>query len=383
MAKKKIILKVTDHRSAFVQGKLFARMGLWVSEFRVESGLNCGGHTFPGKGLALGPILEELRKKKDELLEKLHAIYNKALVKLNMAPVDEPHEMRVTVQGGIGDASEDRMLLDHFNVDGTGWATPFLLTPEVAALDDEHREILCAVDGDDVYLSDSSPVGVPFWNLRTSASERARRERIEAGKPGSPCPKGYLYFSDEFGEPPLCRASRRYQKLKMEQLSREELTYEQRTAAEESVLAKSCICHDLGGNAIKPAGIDPDATSAICAGPNIRYFSRTTTLEEMIDHIYGRLSLLADVARPHMFIQELALYVDFLHKEIECVRLKLSCCTAEHLVELRDNLLDSVRFYKDAAKHVAAESRDRFLADLEALRERIEAVTLTLEPATA
>ena len=39
--RKRIILKVSDFRSALIQGKFLARQGLWVSEFRVESGINC------------------------------------------------------------------------------------------------------------------------------------------------------------------------------------------------------------------------------------------------------------------------------------------------------------------------------------------------------
>src|SRR5690606_12099773 len=48
--KKKIILKVSDFRSAFIQAKFLAKKGIWVSEFRVESGLNCGGHAFATEG---------------------------------------------------------------------------------------------------------------------------------------------------------------------------------------------------------------------------------------------------------------------------------------------------------------------------------------------
>jgi hypothetical protein len=44
--KKKIVLKVSDYRSAIIQGKFLAKKGIWVSEYRVESGLNCGGHAF-------------------------------------------------------------------------------------------------------------------------------------------------------------------------------------------------------------------------------------------------------------------------------------------------------------------------------------------------
>ena len=59
--KKKIILKVSDFRSALIQGKFLAKKGLWVSEYRIESGLNCGGHAFATDGYLIGPILEEFK----------------------------------------------------------------------------------------------------------------------------------------------------------------------------------------------------------------------------------------------------------------------------------------------------------------------------------
>jgi hypothetical protein len=59
--KKRIILKVSDYRSALIQGKFLAKKGLWVSEFRIESGLNCGGHAFATDGFLIGPILEEFK----------------------------------------------------------------------------------------------------------------------------------------------------------------------------------------------------------------------------------------------------------------------------------------------------------------------------------
>ena len=77
--KKKIILKVSDFRSSIIQGKFFAQKGLWISEYRVESGLNCGGHAFATDGFLMGPILDEFRTKRDEMIGQLYAIYNKAL----------------------------------------------------------------------------------------------------------------------------------------------------------------------------------------------------------------------------------------------------------------------------------------------------------------
>ena len=77
--KKHIVLKVSDFHSAAVQGRFLAKRGLWVSEYHVESGLNCGGHAFATKGLLLGPILEEFQRRKAELIEQLFETYAKAL----------------------------------------------------------------------------------------------------------------------------------------------------------------------------------------------------------------------------------------------------------------------------------------------------------------
>ncbi|MDH5598586.1 MAG: hypothetical protein OEY34_05650, partial [Cyclobacteriaceae bacterium] len=57
--RKKIILKVSDYRSALIQGKFLAKKGIWISEYRIESGLNCGGHAFATEGYLLGPVLSE------------------------------------------------------------------------------------------------------------------------------------------------------------------------------------------------------------------------------------------------------------------------------------------------------------------------------------
>ena len=317
-SRKKIVLKVSDFHSAAVQGKFLAKRGLWVSEYRVESGLNCGGHAFATKGLLLGPILEEFQQKRDELVEQLHAVYAKALLARGRAVGATPLAVRITAQGGIGTADEDRLLREYYGVDGTGWGTPFLLVPEVTNLDDEHLRKLCAASNGDVYLSDSSPFGLPFWNLRTSASEEARRRRIAENRPGSPCSKGFgKLFNTEFTKTPICTASREYQKLKLAQLEEHGPSRSSSaTALREGVLAKSCICHDLAGTATRSNGIDPAATPAVCCGPNIVNFSRVATLEEMVGHIYGRISLLGGADRPHMFLRELALYVDYLRNEL-------------------------------------------------------------------
>lgn len=374
--KKKIVLKVSDYRSAIVQGKYLAKRGLWVSEYRIESGLNCGGHTFATAGHLMGPILEEFKQKKTELIEKLHAIYTRALAAMGRSRNEEPHDLRITVQGGIGTASENEFLLKYFEVDGTGWGTPFLLVPEVTNVDELHLRKLSTAEDRDVYPSDSSPLGIPFWNLRSSASEEARRQRIKDGRPGSRCPKGYLVSNTEFTKIPICHASYAYQRLKRKQLLEENLPAKKRSALEGNVLGKSCICHDLAGGAALKTGIDKDATPAVCCGPNIVNFSMMAALDEMVSHIYGRISLLTRSDRPHMFIRELTLYLDYLRREIERISLDLCTRTPKYIREFKENLLSGIEYYRGLAEKFVEEKQKRFLDDLRDLSEEIERIQL-------
>jgi hypothetical protein len=375
--KKKIILKVSDYHSAAVQGRFMAKRGLWVSEFRIESGLNCGGHAFATQGLLLGPILEEFKQKKAELTAQLFAAYAKALAQRNSPVPKEPPAVRLTVQGGIGTAAEDAFLRDRYAADGTGWATPFLLVPEVTNVDQEHLKKLCEATEKDVYLSGSSPFGMPFWNLRTSSSEETRRKRIAEGRPGSRCVKGYVkLFNVEFTDQPICTASRAYQKLKLEHLAQENLTDAQREAVREIVLNKSCICHDLAGGATVKNGIDPAATPALCCGPNIVNFSKIATLEEMVGHIYGRTSLLNGKPRPHFFLSEIALYIDFLGAELRLFHLGLSESPPRYFAEFKQNMLEGIAYYRELAQQLAPESKDAFLAGVEEFRQTIEKIAV-------
>lgn len=372
--KKNIILKVSDYRSASVQGKFLAKRGLWVSEYRIESGLNCGGHAFATDGYLLGPVLEEFKEKRQELTETLHAIYTKVLAGRGYPANNEPHKVRLTVQGGIVTALENDFLLRYYMVDRTGWGTPFLLVPEVTNVDNAHLEKLVAATNGDVYLSDSSPLGIPYWNLRTSASEESRRQHIREGKPGSPCVKGAAKLNTEFTDIPICPSSRVYVKRKLQHLPEEGLSEEQLEAAKNSVLSKSCICHDLGGATTLKYDIDPAATPSICCGPSILDFNKISTLEEMVAHIYGRLSLLANNQRSHMFINELMLYIDHLREETRKFSLKLSLRTPAYFSKFKENLLEGVEYYHRLAGEFIEEQRAQFLEDLRVLREEIERI---------
>lgn len=368
---KKIVLKVSDVRSAVVQGKLLASRGIWVSEFRLESGLNCGGHAFPTVGNLMGPILEDFRTQRHDILDQLFAGLSKALKAAGRPVPAEPPETRITAQGGIGTSDEAEFLRRYYQLDSTGWGTPFLLVPEVTNIDDQLLPRLAAATAADVFLSDASPLGVPFWNLRNSASEMARRDRIQKGKPGSSCPKGYLRLNTDYSGQPLCTASAIYQKRKLRDLSTGDMTQEQREALSRQALAKACICHELSGGAAVKRGFDPLMQSAVCPGPGIVDYSRIASLEEMVDHIYGRFSLITNQERPHMFVRELMLYIDYLKAEIGRFVSGLSERSVAYFPEFRSNLEAGIDYYRKLVSKLNWESQERFLADLEALSDRL------------
>ncbi|MDP8265378.1 MAG: hypothetical protein P9M07_00350 [Candidatus Aceula meridiana] len=374
--KKKIVLKVSDYRSCITQGKFLAKKGLWVSEYRIESGLNCGGHAFVSKGFLLGPILEEMKNKKNELLSGILKVYQETVKLKNKMLCDAPPEPEITVQGGIGTFEEDRFLQDYYHVDGTGWATPFLLVPEVANVDEPTLEKLRVAEEDDVYVSDVSPIGVPFLNLRGSFSDLAQEKRTQEGHPGSSCPKNHLTFNFDFTDRPVCLASRQYQKLKLEQI--EKFPEQEPITTPEEVVVKTCICHDLGAGILLKNNIktkEKELNSAICPGPNIAYFSKIMTLEEMIGHIYGRFNALNEKYRPHMFVKELTMYMDTMIKQMKKCKCTLTEKQIQYFSEFKKNLLDGVTYYQDLFTKAitgAKENRERILEELKGYKEKIE-----------
>jgi hypothetical protein len=312
--KKKIVLKVSDFRSAMIQGKLLAKKGLEVHEFRIESGLNCGGHAFGSNGMLLPDILREFREKRDELKAEFLPLILKFYETMGWKYPDHAMSERplVTAQGGIGTSGEDKRLRETFDLDSTGWATPFLLVPEATCLDDATRELLVRSTGADTYLSDVSPLGVAFNNLKGTGSELWTKKHSESARPGSPCPKGYLVSNTEFTVEPICTASTQYQSAKRDQIAGSGLNEEDKAVALASVYSKTCLCEHLGNPALIALGIAPatKAPQAICPGPNIAWFNRLYSLREMVDHIYGRIASLVPEHRPHMFAREIELSVD-------------------------------------------------------------------------
>ncbi|MCT3699058.1 hypothetical protein HZQ90_09300 [Elizabethkingia anophelis] len=350
--KKKIILKVSDFRSAMIQGNFLAKKGLWVSEYRIESGLNCGGHAFPTEGMLLGPIMEEFKKKKNELHLSAHALMITALEQKGKKTISVPLEIKISVQGGVGTSQEHEFLLSHYNVDSIGWGSPFLLVPEATSVDNETRALLAKATEKDFYLSNISPLGVPFNTVNGTSNETIKNDNISNNKFGSSCPKKLLALSKEFSLKGTCTASKKYQDIKLANLEneKENLSPEQYQKMKRKIIDKSCLCVGLVNAAYLEQNITIKGEKqgvVVCPGPNLSFFDKEISLSKMIKHIYGYENILSDNHRPNMFINELKLYVDYLRNEILDFSDEITKSQIKKWQVFKENLLTGISYYED------------------------------------
>ncbi|MBW8323868.1 MAG: hypothetical protein K0M50_03805 [Prolixibacteraceae bacterium] len=374
--KKKVILKVSDYRSALIQGRFLAKKGIWVSEYRVESGLNCGGHAFATDGFLMGPVLEEFKNNREQLIVAVHDIYVKALAEKGKPVPAEPFLMKITAQGGVGSNTEHEFLLNYYQLDSIGWGTPFLLVPEASTVDEQTLEVLCKAKEEDLYLSEISPLGVLFNNVRGNGMDLKKEAQNKEGKYGFPCTKKYLALFPVFSEEGTCTASKEYQKKKIQELKEQNLNQMEFDKELHKITDKACLCNGLTASTLMAHGLDTkmEGTAvSICPGPNLAYFSGTYSLKKMVDHIYGRTNVMERTDRPNLFVKELKMYIDYLGNKIEETVKPVSDKQRKHFETFQDNLNKGVDYYKDLFQKYKAQledstSKNNLLQDLEKLK---------------
>lgn len=347
---KKITLKVSDYRSAFIQGQQLAKKGLWVSEFRIESGLNCGGHAFATDGQLLGNILQDFKDNKTALQNTLHQLYCKALQDKNLHIPNQPLEIKITAQGGVGTAEEHQFLLDYYNLDSVGWGSPFLLVPEATSCDKDTRNLLASSTESDLYLSTLSPLGIPFNTVRGTTNDTIRNQRIQKKNPGSSCPRKYLALNKIYDNQGTCTASRKHQKLALKELKDQILSKDDYQDQFNEIVDKACLCIGLANPALLEQNIEikgEEQGVVVCPGPNIAYFTKEVALNNMIQHIYGSNNIIEVKNRPHFFIKELNMYVEHLKKEKKKINDTSSSIQLKKLNKLKENILEGIQYYED------------------------------------
>lgn len=382
--KKKIVLKVSDYRSALIQGRFLAKKGIWISEYRIESGLNCGGHAFATDGFLMGPILQEFKEKRDELRDSLNPVLFNSLKEKGKPVPSAPMEIKVTAQGGVGTAEEHEFLMKQYNLDSIGWGSPFLMVPEACDVDDKTLTLLEKADENDLSLSHASPLGVRFNNLNSNTRDADVWERLKQNKPGSPCTKRYMIANTEFTKEPICTASRQYQKLKLAHLKEQDLPQEELEKEINLLLQKTCLCKGLSTASYLVNDIDTKRDGdgvSICPGPNLAYFTKKVKLKEMIDHIYNRTNLIERKDRPHMFIKELSLYYDYLKEQVSEIKNPIPK-QVKSLEGFKKNLLSGVEYYKGLSQKFSDKfnnMKTQVEKDLEKLESEIKSVLIKSE----
>ncbi|WBX72639.1 hypothetical protein PG913_06865 [Tenacibaculum pacificus] len=382
---KKIILKVSDYRSALIQGKFLAKKGIWVSEYRIESGLNCGGHAFATDGYLLGPVLEEFKNKRDELQESIQTLLFSALEKKEYVVSKTNLQFKISAQGGVGTADEHQFLLDYYKVDSVGWGTPFLLVPEATTVDTETLNKLISAKEKDVYLSDISPLGVPFHNLKGNTKDLEKESFINKGRPGSACPKKFIGLNKEFTEKGICTASRQFQHLKIKQLDSEVLSKEAYDIKYQKIIAKSCTCVGLGTSALLAYDLDTKTEGtgvSVCPGPNIAYFSKKMRLNELTKAIYGESENITSADRPNLFIKELSIYIDYLKNKLEETTIDATPKEIKYLKIFASNLKEGLAYYQQLFSNQykkAIENSPTVLSDLERSSKTLNRLNIAIE----
>ncbi|WP_282133416.1 hypothetical protein [Cellulophaga baltica] len=372
MIKKKIVLKVSDYRSALIQGKFLAKKGLWVSEYRIESGLNCGGHAFATDGYLLGPILAQFRDQREEFIAETAAVLSKSLTLKNRQVPEVSLPVKFTAQGGVGTAAEHDFLRKHYKLDSIGWGSPFLLVPEATTVDDETLEKISKAKESDLYLSNISPLGVPFHNLKGNTKDLEKAALIAKNRPGSSCPKKYVALNKEFTDAGVCTASRQYQHLRITALKKENLTLEIYQKEYNKIIEKSCTCVGLGTSALIKYNLDTKTEGegvSICPGPNLAYFSKVINLKEMIGHIYGERNVMERMDRPNIFVKELGIYVEYLQNKIEEAGNILDTKQHKYLSLFAKNLKEGIGYYKNLFQSNMPEFENSYLKVLLELKK--------------
>src|SRR5690606_4743414 len=116
---------------------------------------------------------------------------------------------------------------------------------------------------------------------------------------------------------------------------------------------------------------------SLCPGPNLAYFSGTFSLREMVDHIYGRANLLNQLKRPHVFINELQIYLDYFKNNLIGSLNTMTFKKEKQLEAFIENLSKGISYYKSMPAILGAESTrllEEFDAELTKLSVTVQQV---------
>ncbi|MEZ4651888.1 MAG: hypothetical protein R3E97_24430 [Candidatus Eisenbacteria bacterium] len=216
----------------------------------------------------------------------------------------------------VGSARRKRTSSCSSTTESTGpdGRTLFLLVPEVTNVDNDHREKLAEATEDDVHLSPNSPL----VDSVLGAEGHRERDRTRAADvrgpvgPGSFRPKvSRLRYRVHEGAD-LSRIPQLPEAQAGELLAAEKLSDAARIFVRDRVLAgRPASAVTSAAAATVKLGSNSDALTAVCCKSGIIDYADDVARRDRRPHLRPP-SFPPRPGRPHMFLRELALYIDYL-----------------------------------------------------------------------
>ena len=226
---------------------------------------------------------------------------------------------------------------------------------------------------------------MPFNNLKNNTKDKEKQRLIDKGRPGSSCPKKFVALNKDFKETGMCTASREFQYLKIKELDSLGLDSYEYQKQLNKITEKSCTCVGLGTSALLAYDLDTKTEGegvSICPGPNMAYYSKTMSLANITDHIYGRDNMVSRKDRPNLFVKELGIYMDYLKTKIEDAKNSFDKKEQKYLTTFAKNLKQGIFYYKDLfdnLKNTFVDIKLSVLNELDRSEQDLEAILITIE----
>jgi hypothetical protein len=257
------------------------------------------------------------------------------------------------------------------------------LVPEATLVDKATRELLINAKKDDFFLSNISPLGIPFNSIKGSSNEYWKQKRVAEHKAGSSCPKKLLALSKEFDPKGTCTASKKYHDIQLERLEnqKDHISDQHYQAQKNNITEKACLCVGLVNSAYLDCDIAIKGQQqgvVICPGPNLAYFDKEVSLSTMVQFIYGKLNILGKTERSHVFINELSMYMDYIKKELTTYSSEVSAAQLKKWTSFKANLEDGISYYEQlfAAGHYFKDSKTQLITQLKQFETEIKNLTI-------
>ena len=115
------------------------------------------------------------------------------------------------------------------------------------------------------------------------------------------------------------------------------------------ITEKACLCMGLAATAVINYEVQTRESKgvSICPGPNMAYFDKELTLEDMSYHIYTGNDDVVRSDRPNMFVNELGMYLSYLADKIEEHKENWGRKSAKYLNAFTLNMNDGISYYNE------------------------------------